>query len=1126
MTEVRGTVRILAGAALTVFVGVAVNQILSEGKFSWTWLYISLGIAVLLFLYSEAFAAPGSGAASAIAPGRRRVYLRQLRASVRNMETVGVATPGQFVLRMRQVYVDVSLVPQALHTAAGEPYLGAVSGSEPVAGPGERRSLESVLRDAERDRVARVLAVVGGPGSGKTTLARNTALSLSGHRRGLHKPMLPVLLYLRDHAAALLADEPPGLEEVAVSAGWLEGKVSASWIERQLDGGGCVVLLDGLDEVAKPTDRTRVVSWIGRQIQRHPRNVYVVTSRPHGYEANPLPGAEVLQVRRFTAEQISRFLHQWSYATERRAREGTEHEVRAVARRTAEDLLVRIRDQPALYDLAANPLLLTMTANVHRYRGQLPGSRAELYAEMCDVLLHRRSEARGMRDATGLSGPHKQHIVQHLALAMMKARTRDCSVSDAATAIQHPLQEVPGDVAPETFLEEARKSGLLVEREHGTYGFAHLTLQEYLAAAQLGTPHADTRLLTTNVHDPWWRETILLWAAGNDATAIITACLNLDTVAALALAFDCADQARTVAPDTRSLLDSVLEPVGPGQNSTRRRLLAGIQATRTLRETIPLSDTTALCARPIPANLYHQFIQEELAEGRHYPYTARPTRTPEGSSPAMGMYAQDAERFIDWLNNITSDTAYRLPTPAELSDPAAAMATDLTLHIVWANDGTRTIPHQPSGAPWRFTFPVGGPQPTPATDRKDLSAYLWFLTTPPAQRVRVEIRARGIAAALKHPPAFRSDSSLAPLELVLHLTVAFHLVRLGTLDVSRYELDRDSYRLHRLAGALSNDQILDLDARYEVQLEHTLRAALHTAREVRGRDHRLDSVLDDVSHAHTATVSANNFNVPADRRRDALAVPLARALAHVLDARYTLDLDQGLDLGLNRDRGVTPLIARHSRDRALVHALDLELGRHLSLGPPDIDQAAGDADREHEAELFLSLDRALDLALGSQNRAQTAALAAFVPLLNIWNPTANEETSLLDDFDDLLKRAGATSPAAEQWAPGDPITTLRRAQSLLQVGRTGPAPPLFDQAQHLVDRALELVTAMRDRRLPSDAHVLACIRTAVLVAAEVLRQLRRSGQASGAEDLLLMTWRHLISPMPSNQVMLVIRTHQ
>lgn len=731
MTGVRGVVRILAGAALTVFVGVAVNQILSEGKFSWTWLYISLGIAVLLLLYSEAFTVPAAGTVPSTARGGRRRYLRQLRVSVRDMETVGVATHGQFVLRMRQVYVDVSLAPQTLHTAAGEPYLGAVSASEAVTRPGERRSLESVLRDADRDRVARVLAVVGGPGSGKTTLTRNTALFLCRPRWGLRKPMLPVLLHLRDHAAALLADETPELGQVAVSAGWLEGKVSAPWMERQLDRGGCVVLLDGLDEVADAADRTRVVSWIMRQIQRHPRNVYVVTSRPHGYESNPLPGAEVLQVRRFTAEQISQFLHQWSYATERRAREGTDHEVRVVARRNAEDLLARLRDQPALYDLAANPLLLTMTANVHRYRGQLPGTRAELYAEMCDVLLHRRSEARGLHDVTGLSGPHKQHIVQHLALAMMEARTRDWPVSDAVEAIRYPLQQVPGEVAPEVFLDEARKSGLLVEREHGIYGFSHLTLQEYLAAVQLGTPHADTSLLTENVNDPWWRETILLWATANDATAVITTCLALDADTPLALAFDCADHARIVDPAIRSRLDTLLVPGDPSQNQNpvRRRLFAGVQATRILSETIPLSDTAALCARPIPRTLYDLFIHEELAEGPHYPYGAGLTGSDRDSSaPAIGMHAQDAERFVHWLNTITSDTVYRLPSPAEVSDSAAAMAADLTLHTVWAHDGTHTVLPQLRGFPGRCASSDAQLRSLSVTDRQHISACLWYLT--------------------------------------------------------------------------------------------------------------------------------------------------------------------------------------------------------------------------------------------------------------------------------------------------------------------------------------------------------------------------------------------------------------
>ncbi|MER5382407.1 hypothetical protein ABT040_19365 [Streptomyces sp. NPDC002688] len=46
----------IAGAGLTVTVGVAVNQILNDGKFSWSWLYVSLGISVLALLYTEASA--------------------------------------------------------------------------------------------------------------------------------------------------------------------------------------------------------------------------------------------------------------------------------------------------------------------------------------------------------------------------------------------------------------------------------------------------------------------------------------------------------------------------------------------------------------------------------------------------------------------------------------------------------------------------------------------------------------------------------------------------------------------------------------------------------------------------------------------------------------------------------------------------------------------------------------------------------------------------------------------------------------------------------------------------------------------------------------------------------------
>ncbi|MFD5796901.1 NACHT domain-containing protein [Streptomyces diastatochromogenes] len=1113
MTGLRRAFRILAGAGLLVTVGVATNQVLNDGRLSWTWLYASLCVSALSLVYSESgtTSAPAEGENTGTARGGRRVYLRQLRASVQDMETVGIATQSEFVFRMRQVYVDVSVVPQVLHAAAREPYLGSVGG-------GERRSLASVLRDAERDEASRVLAVIGGPGSGKTTLARNTALELCAHRWRPWKRRLPVLLYLRDHATALLADEPPTLETVAVSAGWLDGKVAARWLARRLDRGGCVVLLDGLDEVADPTERGRVVAWVARQIQRHPHNTYVVTSRPHGYESNPLPGAEVLQVRRFTWQQIERFLRQWSYATESRARGATGHEVRTAAARTATDLLARLRTQAALYDLAANPLLLTMTANVHRYRGQLPGSRAELYAEMCDVLLHRRSEARGLTDATGLAGPHKQHVAQHLALAMMRARVRDWPVRDAARAIRLALRQVPGHVSAEVFLEEARKSGLLVERDHDVYGFAHLTLQEYLAAAQLGIPHADTTVLTANVNDPWWRETILLWSAGNDATPVITACLDSGTVPALALAFDCAEEARTLDPDARVRLEALLAPPAPGQprDPARARLVAGILATRALRETIRIDDTTALCARPVPHALYMAFVNEEEAAGRHHPVLPDPSGSDSGV--AVGMQAGDAERFVDWINALTGDgeTAYRLPTPAELGDPAA-LAADLTRHTVWALDGTETVLHQPQGVDWPYTYPAEQLRPLVAADRERITLYLRLMATPEPQRTQVETWVKVLTTALTHASALRGAPALSALKLPLILAMAIAI---------------DDARL--CAEAFTDDRELAPAFLRAFDLAHAFTRVVETV-PVQELSLNLDPVLARaLAHAHSVVGAHAAEILDPDTSLDrvhelawdlAIDPTLGRALphAHRLDLGRALEHAQGLDESLIRTLDLA-LGSADVPDPApdLVRALD----RALSFSPP------------HPFLRDLNLDLALNLALSltrdSRTQVLTLSLNAFRSLCNRQVPgwpfiaTHDAEPPRLTALDDFLvarategRRATGTS---DRRAPEDPTRHIRPQRDILRsTAHNYPA----DQAQVLVEGVTELLTAIRDRTIPCDARVLSSARTALIAAMVDLddsgwRHQRRSGH-------MYIVWQSLAAldasssgPRP-NQILLLTR---
>ena len=62
-------------------------------------------------------------------------------------------------------------------------------------------------------------------------------------------------------------------------------------------------------------------------------------------------------------------------------------------------------------------------------------------------------------------------------------------------------------------LDSAReRSGLLIERENGSFAFSHLTFQEYLTARHLAYRTDCTDFVLSHLHESWWREVILLIA--------------------------------------------------------------------------------------------------------------------------------------------------------------------------------------------------------------------------------------------------------------------------------------------------------------------------------------------------------------------------------------------------------------------------------------------------------------------------------------------------------------------------------------------------------------------------------------------------------------------------------------
>ncbi len=415
------------------------------------------------------------------------------------------------------------------------------------------------------------------------------------------------------------------------------------------------MLLDGLDEVARQEDRTKVAAWAERQISQYPGNDYVITSRPHGYRTAGISGAAVLQVRGFTSGQVNRFVHSWYLAAERHSTGAVGKDIADRAGSGADDLLRRLEDAPALHDLTVNPLLLTMIANVHRYRGALPGSRADLYAEICQVMLWRRQIAKNL--AAGLAGDKKETLLRGLAYAMMQRKLRDLSREEVCAVFRPALRRLPGQLTAEDFLADAGSNGLLVERESGLYCFVHHTFQEYLAAAHIRSKGL-ARVLAQAVDDPWWRETTLLYAAHADTDPIVTACLESATITALALAFDCAEQDSEIAADLRGRLEDLLAEVSdPGTGQERRHLIAAVLLTRHLHQQIRTGSGTCICARPVPGGLYRLFRDDTQA-----PAPDGPSSAVAGAKAAQGMRASDAAAFARWVNGVIGgEPAYRLP---------------------------------------------------------------------------------------------------------------------------------------------------------------------------------------------------------------------------------------------------------------------------------------------------------------------------------------------------------------------------------------------------------------------------------------------------------------------------------
>lgn len=363
--------------------------------------------------------------------------------------------------------------------------------------------------------------LVGGPGSGKSTVARNLVRLAAASE----KPRVPLYVPLHDFVDKLgLVRDKRGL---AIRDIWRYvaeyqlglDKGVAEPLGALVDEGQAVVVLDGLDEVPtlhRPSDAESIAErllaltselceWDG--LQR-----LLVTARPSAVER----WGSVRGLQRYDLARLR----------------GREHEQMAqgflgseFGGADARTFVEALRTVPAA--LKDRPLFIELMASIYaRSTGDpgqpaLPRRRSDLYRASVTTLLERWSDPQGSSDTLAdYLGCSADELYERLATVAYKTHAYDDPTSERDGTKSVPLsllgeQLIQLEGGPDIWRVLAylsREAGLLVSPARNEYEFAHRGFQEFLAASYLAAHPDGADLALEHIEaDPGvWREPCLM----------------------------------------------------------------------------------------------------------------------------------------------------------------------------------------------------------------------------------------------------------------------------------------------------------------------------------------------------------------------------------------------------------------------------------------------------------------------------------------------------------------------------------------------------------------------------------------------------------------------------------------
>ena len=370
------------------------------------------------------------------------------------------------------------------------------------------------------------LAILGAPGTGRTTLLATIALACvhTASEGGRHaeagvalepvQDRLPLYVSLpamdwngTDGGDKRESDGRERLLRAAVAAvGGSSGMVSA--LRQRLEGGQAVVLADGWDELG-PQQRQRAAAWLVELVEAAPGNLWLAGAGTRGYADLTEVGFVPLTLAAWDSRQVETFARRWVEAC---LPAGDLPPVEL--RRLLAELQVAARG-------GAPPLELGLRAFVYISDGQSPARRAALFDRALDLLLWQEKE-----EEPWLLGVCRR-VLGQVALRLQQEGRAAASREEIDGAIESalpPSEERAARAANHVFRALTGARGLLRPAGPDRYALAHPLWQAYLAVRQLAD--VDPANLVQRLDDPRWAEALRFYAELGDMGPLVAARLR------------------------------------------------------------------------------------------------------------------------------------------------------------------------------------------------------------------------------------------------------------------------------------------------------------------------------------------------------------------------------------------------------------------------------------------------------------------------------------------------------------------------------------------------------------------------------------------------------------------------